>query len=179
MNRARTLRIRPARAEDQARIEQTVRRARLDRTGLDWHRFKIAELQAEPGMGCPNEAGTPSGEGNARPDSEGKQDIFLGMCQVRHYRGVRELGSLYVRKPYRGQGIGGALIRACLAEQEPPVHLECVEERESYYEGFGFCRIPLAEAPWALRAKSLLGTAVIWLFLRRRIIVMRWDGKGR
>ena len=41
---------------------------------------------------------------------------MAGICQVRRYWGLRELGSLYVRPELRGQGIGGALIRACLAE---------------------------------------------------------------
>jgi hypothetical protein len=66
--------IRPATAEDASLIKHTVKQARLDRTGLDWHNFKMAV------------------------DGE---DQMLGICQVRRYAGVRELGSLYVRKPYR------------------------------------------------------------------------------
>ena len=98
-------------------IKRTVRQARLDRTGLDWRNFKIAELAENGDM--------------------------IGFCQVRRYASVRGgLGSLYVRKTFRGQAIGGALIRACLAEQSPPVHLECVEARQSDDEHFGFRRIP-------------------------------------
>ena len=150
MNEANACRIRPATAADSSIIKRTVRQARLDQTGLDWRNFKIAE-QPESGD-------------------------MIGFCQVRRYAGVRELGSLYVRKAFRGQAIGAALIRACLAEQSPPVHLECVEARQTYYELFGFRRIPKRQAPLALALKSTIGATLIWLVLRQTIIVMRWEG---
>lgn len=149
MNEATAFQIRPATAADSPLIKHAVKQARLDQTGLDWHHFKVAELAGG--------------------------DV-IGFCQVRRYAGVRELGSLYVRKDFRRQGVGGALIRACLAEQSPPVHLECVEARQSYYEPFGFYRIPKRQAPWALALKSLAGATLTWLALRKTIVVMRWDG---
>jgi GNAT superfamily N-acetyltransferase len=141
--------IRPAASGDSRLIKETIQRAGLDRTGLDWRNFKIAE-------------------------DEGGE--MAGICQVRRYWKVRELGSLYVRPDLRGQGIAGALIRACLANQEPPVHLECVEDRQSLYESYGFRRIPLWRAPLALRLKSLLGTTAAWLLYRKQVIVMVWTG---
>ena len=150
MNEANAYTIRPATAADSTMIKRTVRQARLDRTGLDWRNFKIAELV--------------------------KNGDMIGFCQVRRYASVRELGSLYVRKTFRGQAIGGALIRACLAEQSPPVHLECVEARQSYYEHFGFRRIRKHQAPLALALKSSIGATLAWLVLRQTIIVMRWEG---
>jgi N-acetylglutamate synthase-like GNAT family acetyltransferase len=141
--------IRPAAAADNRMIQETIKRAGLDRTGIDWRNFRIAEDEA--------------GE-------------MVGLCQVRRYWGLRELGSLYVRPPQRGQGIAGALIRACLANQEPPVHLECVEDRQSLYEGYGFQRIPLWRAPLGLRIKSLVGTTATWLLYRKQVIVMVWTG---
>jgi amino-acid N-acetyltransferase len=150
MNEATLFRIRPATADDSPAIKRSVKQARLDQTGLDWRNFKIAET-AEGGD-------------------------MLGFCQVRRYAGVRELGSLYVRKTFRSQGIGEVLIRACLAEQQAPVHLECVEARQGYYERFGFQRIPKRQAPAALALKSLVGASLTWLALRQHIIVMRWEG---
>lgn len=141
--------IRPATAADSALIKRTVQQARLDRTGLDWRNFKMAV------------------DGH---------DQMLGICQIRRYAGVRELGSLYVRKAFRGQGIAASLIHACLAGQPAPVHLECVESRQPYYERFGFRRISPWQAPLALRAKSLLGGTIVHLLFGQRIIVMRWDG---
>jgi len=111
----------------------------------------------------------------ALPDWYESGDM-IGICQVRRYAGVRELGSLYVRKAFRGQAIGAALIRACLAEQSPPVHLECIGARQTYYERFGFRRIPKRQAPPALALKSSIGATLTWLALRQHIIVMRWDG---
>ncbi|HSN75596.1 MAG TPA: GNAT family N-acetyltransferase [Anaerolineae bacterium] len=141
--------LRPATAADSRLIKETVKRAGLDRTGLDWRNFQIAEDEA--------------GE-------------MVGICQVRRYWGLRELGSLYVQPERRGQGIAGALIRACLAGQEAPVHLECVEDRQSLYENHGFRRIPLWRAPLGLRLKSLLGTTAAWLLYRKQVIVMVWTG---
>jgi N-acetylglutamate synthase-like GNAT family acetyltransferase len=149
MSKATDVQLRLATAADSRLIKETVKRAGLDRTGLDWRNFQIAE------------------------DGAGQ---MAGICQVRRYWGLRELGSLYVRPDLRGQGVGGALIRACLASEEPPVHLECIEDRQSFYEAHGFQRIPLHRAPIGLRLKSMLGTAGAWLLYRKRVIVMLWRG---
>lgn len=141
--------IRPGTEGDAAVIRQTIKAAGLDPTGLDWRRFKLAE----------------AGEGE-----------LLGMCQVRRYWDTRELGSLWVRKDCRGQGLGGKLIRACLAEESPPVHLECVAARQPYYEQHGFRRVPVLQAPRGLRFKSAIGGTIARVFFRQRIVVMRWDG---
>jgi N-acetylglutamate synthase-like GNAT family acetyltransferase len=141
--------IRPATAADSRLIRAKVREEELDPTGLDWRNFKLAEA--------------PAGQ-------------VIGICQVRRYPGTRELGSLVVEAGWRGQGVGAALIHACLAEQAPPVYLECVAARQPYYERFGFQRIPKRQAPLLLQLKSRLGEALSWLFYRVEIIVMRWDG---
>ncbi|HNS03501.1 MAG TPA: GNAT family N-acetyltransferase [Anaerolineae bacterium] len=143
------LRIRPATAADERMIKATIKRAGLDRTGLNWRNFQVAEDKA---------------------------GVMAGLCQVRRYRGVRELGSLYVRPDLRGRGLGGALINVCLAAEQPPVHLECIEDRQSFYEAHDFQRIPLWEAPPALRIKSMIGTTGAWLLYRKRVIVMVWLG---
>jgi N-acetylglutamate synthase-like GNAT family acetyltransferase len=149
MSKTMRLRIRAATAADSRMIKEAIKAAGLDRTGVDWHNFMIAE----------DEAGA-----------------MTGMCQVRRYWGLRELGSLYVRPDLRGQGIGGALIQACLVGEQPPVHLECIEDRQSLYEAHGFRRIPLWRTPLGLRLKSMLGTTATWLIYRKQVIVMVWMG---
>ncbi len=149
MSQIPDVQIRPAIAADHRLIKTRVREEELDPTGLDWRNFKLAE--------------TAAGQ-------------VIGICQVRRYPGTRELGSLVVEAAWRGQGVGAALIRACLTEQTPPVYLECVAPRQPYYERFGFQRIPKRQAPLLLQLKSRLGGALSWLFYRVEIIVMRWDG---
>lgn len=141
--------IRAASAADSRLIKATIKAAGLDRTGLDWRNFKVAE------------------------DAAG---AMVGLCQVRRYWGLRELGSLYVAPELRGQGVGGALIQACLADAQPPVYLECIEDRQSLYEGHDFRRIPLAHVPLGLRLKSMVGTTAAWLLYRKQVIVMVWSG---
>jgi N-acetylglutamate synthase-like GNAT family acetyltransferase len=136
-------------AADSQTIKRQVRREGLDPTGLNWRNFHVAT------------------------DAD---DQLIGFCQVRRYSGVRELGSLYVRPDQRRQSIGAVLIRACLAEETPPVHLECVAARATYYARFGFHRIARGQAPLLLRLKSLLGDTASRLVYGERIIVMRWDG---
>ena len=66
MNEANAYTIRPATAADSTMIKRTVRQARLDRTGLDWRNFKIAELV--------------------------KNGDMIGFCQVRRYASVPRAG---------------------------------------------------------------------------------------
>lgn len=131
---ASALRIRPAEASDQPLIREWVREARLDPTSLRWPQFVIAEIDGE----------------------------VVGIGQVRPT--TPELGSLVVRPDRRGEGIGGAVIRALLARYPGDMYLECRPALAAYYTRFGFERIPWHAAPWPLKLKAglgnLLGAAV-------------------
>lgn len=119
--------VRPAAASDQTLIRQWVRDARLDPTSLRWPQFVIAEIDGE----------------------------VVGIGQVRP--AAPELGSLVVRPDRRGEGIGGALIRALLARHPGDMYLECRPALVDYYTRFGFDRIPWHAAPWPLKLKAGLG----------------------
>ena len=148
--------LRPAQSDDQALINSMVREARLDRSSLHWSHFVLAEL---------------AGEGRQQTER------VIGIGQIRPYRNCPELGSLYVRKPYRRQGVGEQIVQALLASHPAPIYLECLDYNKRYYQRFGFYEIPWYRAPWPLYLKSGLGALASKLGLigGHRVVVMRWD----
>src|SRR5262249_30314699 len=128
------VRLRPAQAEDQELIkEMIVREAQLDPTSLHWSHFILAELA---------------------DDSVPEGERVIGLGQIRPYRNCPELGSLYVRKLYRGQGVASQIMRALLASRPAPIYLECLSYNAPFYQRFGFYQIPWYRAPWPLSLKS-------------------------
>lgn len=113
--------LRKALPSDARVIRGLVHRARLNPTGLDWHRFMIAV------------------------DERGR---FAGCAQVkRHHDGSRELASLAVLPPRRGDGIGSMLIEHFLASTRRPLYLMCRPELGRYYARFGFARVRTDRMP--------------------------------
>lgn len=153
------VKLRRAQREDQTLINAMVRdEANLDPTSLHWSHFVIAELPGEGGTGPAQVA---------------------GIGQIRPYRGCPELGSLYVRQPYRGQGIASQIVRALLASTPAPIYLECVDLNVPYYRRFGFYEIAWHRAPWPLWLKSGMGRLAGRLGMLprgRTVATMRWDG---
>ena len=141
--------IRPAQPQEQRLIRRMVRRARLDPTTLKWQNFLMAE----------------------------KDGKVIGCGQVKPYPGCRELGSLVVLEAYRRQAIGGALIRALLADEEGAVYLMCRDRLVPYYERFGFHEIGLCEAPGVIRLKLGAGRVLGGLF-GIRLAAMRRPHEG-
>jgi amino-acid N-acetyltransferase len=112
--------IRAATAEDEYAIKAIVRAAQLFPIGLDWPRFLVAMWG---------------------PD-------IIGVGQVKPHRdGTRELASIAVVPEWRGQGIGGMVVRALLARETGTVHLMCLPKMEGYYARFGFRRLLPDELP--------------------------------
>jgi len=136
--------IRPAVAVDQSMIKQMVGDEHLDPSSLNWSHFLVAELNSE----------------------------IVGIGQVRPYPKCRELGSLVVNAPYRGTGVGAKLVNALLERESGDVYLECQSKNESYYNRFGFQKIPRKEAPPPLKNKSMI-VGLIMLVVGVRIIIMK------
>jgi amino-acid N-acetyltransferase len=136
--------IRPAIAADQANIKQMVRDEYLDPSALDWSHFLVAEMNGD----------------------------IVGIGQVRPYLDCHELGSLVVKKPYRGTGLGAKLVNALLERESGDVYLECQAKNETYYNRFGFHKIPKNEAPTILRRKNI-AVGLIMLVLGIKIIIMK------
>jgi amino-acid N-acetyltransferase len=147
------LKVRPARREEGRLIRRLVGEAGagLDPTRLRWQNFLVAE-------------------------SEGQ---VVGCAQIRAYPGFRELGSLVVRKAYRGQGIGEALIRALLAREDGVVYLMCRGRMAPYYARFGFEEIKPRQAPWALKTKVRAGQVMASAFGVRLAVMRRARAGGK
>ncbi|MFN8483325.1 MAG: GNAT family N-acetyltransferase [Anaerolineae bacterium] len=122
--------IRRATEADAATIRALVRAERLDPTTLKWPNFLVAE------------------------DDAGR---IVGIGQVKPLPGARELGSLVVVPDWRERGVGGALIRALVAQESGALYLVCRDTLAPYYRKFGFRDIGWRDMPWALRAKFGLG----------------------
>lgn len=142
--------IRPATQADFDLIKGLIQQTRLNPTGLDWRRFRVAV----------------SAEGD-----------FMGCVQVKpHGRDLRELASLATRKRYRGQGVAGALIREILTLQPPPVYLMCRSALGPFYARFGFYPLEAAAMPrYFQRVSRLAGAMEILKLLQESILVMRVD----
>jgi N-acetylglutamate synthase-like GNAT family acetyltransferase len=141
--------IRPAVADDQYAITAIVRAARLYPRDLDWPRFLLAQWG---------------------------QDV-IGVGQVKpHKDGSRELASIAVVPEWQGNGVGSALIRALLARETSPLHLMCADDREHYYQRFGFQRLDRRAMPPYFRRFARIAPVIRLLSLNRlRLIVM---GRG-
>ncbi len=134
--------VRPAIESDQPAIRDLVRSERLNPTGLKWQNFLVAA----------DEAG------------------ICGAVQLRrHADGSRELGSLVVAPPARGQGMAARLIDTLLADERGRVLMITDGAFAWHYERWGFRRIDTGAAPSAVRFNYRIGrlARVISFLLRR------------
>jgi N-acetylglutamate synthase-like GNAT family acetyltransferase len=140
------LAIRPATSADQATIIRLIKEANLNRMGLKWPNFVVAE----------------------------EDGAIVGLGQVKsHGDGSRELASIAVVPARQGQGIGSTIIKTLLArEQWVVLHLTCRRELGGYYERFGFRRLVAAEYPPYFRRLIPVINVIVRLF-GTQILVMR------
>jgi N-acetylglutamate synthase-like GNAT family acetyltransferase len=139
------LTIRPATEADQLTIRRLIKEAGINRMGLHWPNFVVAEDDGS----------------------------IVGIGQVKeHGDGSRELASLAVLPERQGQGTGSVLIKALLARERGVVHLTCRSQLQGYYERFGFRRLEPAEFPPYFGRMIPIINLVARLF-RMRILVMR------
>lgn len=104
--------IRAARAEDQSRINELVRSARLNPLRLDWRNFFIAEGRGGEALAC---------------------------GQIREHRdGSQELASIVVDVNWRGRGLARAVIERLMAQAGRPLWLMCRSGLAPLYHRFGF-----------------------------------------
>lgn len=139
-----TVTIRRATESDQVAIKTLVRSERLNPHKLDWPNFVVAV------------------------DDRG----LVGAVQLRkHGDGLRELGSLVVRKEARRQGIASRLIDALIAGASERVLMITGRAYVARYRRWGFRPIEPAAAPPPIRRNYLIGSvmSLTALFTRGRI----------
>lgn len=138
-----TFALRWANEEDAPAIKRLVSEAGLNRLGIQWQRFILAE--------------------------DGGRMVGMGQVKV-HGDGSRELASIATVSDRRGEGIATAIIEALLSAQQGDIYLTCRSHNEKFYEQFGFCCVdrPEGAPPYFARLIRLFnaGEAVLRLFGR-------------
>ena len=126
----RSIMIRPARGEDQRVIQALVRSERLNPTRLNWPNFVVAA----------------------------EESGLVGAVQLRtHSDGSREIGSLIVRKEWRGQGIASRMIDALISRDDGRLLVITNENIAALFERRGFRRIEPDAVPAAIRRNYRIG----------------------
>lgn len=129
--------LRSAVSDDAPRIRKLVRAARINPTGLDWHRFVVAENTQGEIIGC----------GQIKP----------------HRDGTHELASLVVDPVCRGQGIARALVEHLIETHQGSLYLMCRASLGEFYKKFGFDPILEPEMPPYFRRINRLASLVEFL----------------
>lgn len=131
--------LRWANEADAPAIQRLVRESNLNRLGIAWQRFIVAE-----------DAGR-----------------IVGMGQIKvHGDGSRELASIATAPDRRGKGIATAIIEALLNNalqkaQAGEIYLTCRSHNEAFYKRFGFRRVerPDGASPYFARLVRLINAA--------------------
>jgi N-acetylglutamate synthase-like GNAT family acetyltransferase len=140
----RSIMIRPARGEDQRVIQALVRSEPLNPTRLNWPNFVVAA----------------------------EESGLVGAVQLRtHSDGSREIGSLIVRKEWRGQGIASRMIDALISRDDGRLLVITNENIAALFERRGFRRIEPDAVPAAIRRNYRIGrlAGIISLLKFRRM----------
>jgi N-acetylglutamate synthase-like GNAT family acetyltransferase len=142
--------IKSASEEDFKAIRFMIRNARINPTGLNWHRFLVAV--------------TASGE-------------VIGCGQVKlHGGGIREIASIAVKTEYQGKGIARSIIEQLIFSNQMPLYLMCRSSLEDFYKRFGFFALARQEMPpYFRRIATFVGMMSGFQNSKETLLVMRRD----
>ena len=144
--------LRPARAEEEETIRQTVRDAGLFPFDIIWRRFIVAV------------------DGDER---------IVGVGQIKpHFDGSFELASIAVLPDWQGKGVGKKVVRKLVRDFKRTHYLFCRIRLVSFYEQFGFEKIESADMPFYFRTADLILNGGFRLFRRPEYLaIMRYVPK--
>ncbi|WP_339379200.1 GNAT family N-acetyltransferase [aff. Roholtiella sp. LEGE 12411] len=107
-------------------------KARLDLNQLRWQQFWVIECD-----GC-----------------------LVAFGQLRKFQLAQELGSLYVVKKWRKQGLGNFLMQHLISQATQPLYLKCVNHQlVNFYVKKGFVPVEFNDLPSSLKYKFRLSQA--------------------
>jgi len=151
----KTILLRPATEADFATIKELIHKARINPTGLDWHRFTVASASY------------------AKSGDEISE--VIGCIQLKTVPGdLTELASLVVRNDFREQGLARKLIEHILAESPRPLYLTCRSGLERFYGKFGFVAMSVKETPrYYLRLQRLVSVYTKMSHRNETLLIMK------
>ncbi len=130
--------IRSATSADSPHIRKLVIKGHINPTGLDWHRFVVAETSPGQVIGC----------GQVKPHRDGSQ----------------ELASLVVEPDWRGLGVARDILEHLIASHETtcnaPLYLMCRGSLGPLYEKFGFEPVDHPQLPKYFQRVSRLSSII-------------------
>ena len=125
----------PASEQDFPAVRQLIHLARINPTGLDWHRFLVAKTSDGQIVGC----------GQIKP----------------HGDGTLELASIATLPEYRRLGIASAIIQHLIDNNPGTLYLTCRSGLGGFYERFKFKVVPAEEMPPYFKRISRLASVMM------------------
>jgi N-acetylglutamate synthase-like GNAT family acetyltransferase len=142
--------LRPALAEDFAKIRRLIRLVRINPSQLDWNRFVVAVDNSGSLIAC----------GQIKP----------------HGTSLVELASIAVEPSHRHSGVARVIIEHLLEHAGRPVYLTCRAGLESFYQKWGFLVVHPDDMPaYYRRLLKLVSVLTAVAPDIERVLVMRLD----
>ncbi len=109
-----------------------VLKARLDPNQLKWQQFWVIECDGR----------------------------LIALGQLRKFHLAQELGSLFVVKKWRKQGLGNFIMQHLISQATQPLYLKCVNHQlVNFYNQRGFIPVDFNDLPSSLKHKFRLSQA--------------------
>lgn len=143
----------PATEQDFPAIRRLIHMAKINPTGLDWHRFLVAKTSDGQIIGC----------GQVKP----------------HGDGTLELASIATLPDFRHQGIASAIIQRLIETNPGTLYLTCRSGLGGFYEQFDFMVVPAEEMPPYFKRISRLASVMMKVGMAgETLLVMKAGAPG-